>query len=132
MEMIDREVRRIIFLVLKVSLVPLVGMVMIQNWPGLRGYIIGLSAAILSFILMSRQAWQLTGLGSEEKARKVAMGNFLGRLFFYAVILTLAAKRPSLSLPTTAIGLVMLKFVLVGEGIFKSLRDVLISKIRNI
>ena len=131
MEKIDREVRRLIALALKVSFLPLLGMFWLHNWQGVRGYLLGLSASILAFIMMSRQAWRLTGLASEEKARKMAFGNYVTRLTFYAFILIVAAKRIEINFAATAVGLVMIKFVLVGEAVLKNIKDILMTKIKG-
>lgn len=131
MKRIDREVRRLVVLTLQVSLLPLAGMALLKNWQGFRGFSLGLSTSILAFIMMSHQAWRLSGVDSEEKARKIAFGNYVTRLTFYALILIIAIKRTNINFAATAVGLVMIKFVLVGEALLKNLKDILLAKIKK-
>ncbi len=78
--------------------------------------------------MMAQKAWQITGLDSEEEGRKVAVGSYMVRLTLYGSILALAAQKATLSFPAAAVGLVMLKFTLVGEGIFKNIKDIVAVK----
>lgn len=128
METVDREVRRIIIMVAKISLIPLAGMAFAGNWAGVKGFILGLCTSFLGFIMMAQKAWQITGLDSQEEGRRLAVGNYFVRLTLYGAVLALAAHKAAISFPAAAVGLVMLKFTLVGAGILKNIKDIVTVK----
>ncbi len=129
MEQVQKEVNRIIFLVLKVGIVPATGLVLARNWDGLVGFILGLSVAILSFKIMARNAWKITGCENPVQGQALALTGYFIRFFFYALTLAAALNRSGVTFLACALGLVFIKFTLLGEGILKQFMQSLHRKL---
>ncbi len=132
MDEVQRETRRIITLVLIIAIIPVFGLLWSGNWGGLRGFLLGFAVNIITFLMLARSAWQITGAETETQGQVLAVVNYLMRLIFYGLTLVVAFTRPDINAAATVIGMVMIKYTLIGEGLVKHLFRVAGGKIGSV
>lgn len=131
MNEVQRETRRIITLVMVIAIIPVCGLIWSGNWSGLRGFLLGFAVNIVTFLMLARSAWQITGAETPTQGQVMAVLNYLVRLVFYGLTLLVAFTRPDINEIAVVIGLVMIKYTLIGEGLVKHLSRV-VGKIGSV
>ncbi len=131
MNEVQKETRRIITLVMVIAIIPVCGLIWSGNWSGLRGFILGFAVNIVTFLMLARSAWQITGAETPTQGQVMAVLNYLVRLVFYGLTLLVAFTRPDINEIAVVIGMVMIKYTLIGEGLVKHLSRV-VGKIGSV
>lgn len=129
MEEVQKETRRIVIMLLKISIFPVAGLIMAGNMEGLRGFVLGLGVSIITFLMLARAAWRSSGQRTVAQGQSVAIANYLVRYLFYGLTLSLAILRPDINVFACVIGLVLLKYMLIGEGMIKKIIGAVQSKL---
>lgn len=122
MEIIQNEIRRILTLTGKISLVPVLSLLLAGNFAGLRGFLLGLLSSMLIFVMMGRFAWKITGQTEPAYGQAVAITAYLLRMLLYALTVTVAILRPNINILAVVVGLVMIKYILIGEAMLKKVK----------
>lgn len=88
-----------------------------KSGPAILGLIFGGIISIVSFKLMDNTLTKALGL-PENKARAYTMKHYILRFIIYFVVLLVAALADYLSILTTLIGLMLVKYVIIFSNIF--------------
>lgn len=88
-----------------------------QPKPIILGYLFGAIISILSFKLLHNTINKAVNM-TPGKASAYSTVHYLFRYFIYFVVLAVAALANYLNFPATILGLLMVKFVILGSGIF--------------
>ena len=97
---------------------------------GALGVIFGLMISLLLFrlkLLNSRRALKLDQAGAEKFIRNRTLIN----LAIYFVVLAVAMRNPGLSFPGVVLGLLLLKFTIIGSALARLIKDYLINRQRG-
>ncbi len=95
--------------------------------PGFLGLIFGLAISLLLFrlkLVNSRKALQM----EPAKAEKFIRNRTLVNLLIYFVVLAVAMNNAGLSFVGAVLGLLLLKFVIIGSALIQLLQDFLATK----
>ncbi len=129
---VQREIRRIIILVVLIAFIPVGGLLWAGNWDGLRGFLLGFLVNITGFLMMARSAWQITGAKTAAQGQALAGINYLVRFVFYGLALLVAFSRPDINPVATVVGMLMIKYTLIGEGLIKHFQKTAGRKIGSV
>lgn len=88
-----------------------------ESDPIIFGYIFGTIISILGFKLLHNTINKAVEM-TPSRASSYSMVHYLLRYIIYGVVLGVAALADYLSLPATLLGLLMIKIVILGSGIF--------------
>ena len=94
---------------------------------GALGVIFGLIISLLLFrlkLVNSRRALDMDRFGAEKFIRNRTLIN----LAIYFVVLTVAIRNPGLSFPGVVLGLLLLKFTIIGSAVTRLIKEYLQSK----
>lgn len=119
----DEKIRTIIKRAIALSLV-IVGILFItikERKPYALGMIFGSSISILTFILMGLSIEKAVQM-DPKRAYGYSVGNYFLRYFIYFIVLTIAALAEYLSFVTTALGLFIIKVVILSSAIYDSIK----------
>lgn len=119
----DEKIKMIIKRAIALSLV-IVGILFItikEGKPYALGMIFGSSISILTFILMGLSIEKAVQM-DPKKAYGYSVGNYFLRYFIYFIVLTIAALAEYLSFVTTALGLFIIKVVILSSAIYDSIK----------
>lgn len=86
------------------------------------GLIFGTSVDILTFLLMGKSIGRAMNM-APNKAYSYTVGQYFLRMFIYGLVLIIAAKADYLSFLTVALGLLMIKTVIISLAIWDYLKD---------
>ncbi|SHJ80541.1 ATP synthase I chain [Anaerobranca californiensis DSM 14826] len=87
------------------------------------GVLTGGLISILSFRLMALAALQLVEIKDPQKAKARAIINYLIRYILYAGILYVGFVTPELNFVGIVVGLLMVKFAILFDGIYYSIKN---------
>lgn len=118
-EKIMKIIKRTIALSLVISGILLV--VVKESKAEVLGLFFGSSIGVLTFILMGFSAKKAVQM-DPKKAYGHAMRNYFIRYFIYFIVLTVSALADYLSLVTTALGLFMIKIIILSTTIYDSIK----------
>lgn len=119
----DEKIRTIIKRTIVLSLF-IVGILLIVMENGkfyALGMFFGSSISVLSFILMAFSIKRSVQM-NPKRAYGYSVKNYFIRYFIYAVVLTIAALADYLSFVTTALGLFIIKFVILSSAIYDTIK----------
>ena len=121
---------KIIKITFIVSLIPIISTIIGGDFASLRGFVFGL---VLSFLLLRLKLINITRSVSmeEEKASSFLRNRYFLEYSIYFVALVFARYNSSMHFLATAIGLLMVKIVVIGWMIFDRLRNALEKKIQE-
>lgn len=85
------------------------------------GMIFGSSISILCFMLMGSSIKKAVHM-DPKRAYGYSVGNYFIRYFIYAIVLIIAALADYLSFVTTALGLFTIKFVILSDTIYDTIK----------
>lgn len=88
-----------------------------QPRPIILGYLFGTIISILSFKLLHNTINKAVNM-SPGKASAYSSVHYVLRYFIYFVVLSVSALADYLNFPATILGLLMVKFIILGSGIF--------------
>ena len=86
------------------------------------GLIFGTSVGILTFMLMGKSVERAVTM-DPDRAYSYTIRQYFLRMFIYGIVLVIAALADYLSFLTVAIGLLMIKTVIVSMAIWDYLKD---------
>lgn len=87
-----------------------------EPMPMIQGYIFGTIISILGFKLLQNTINKAVEM-TPSRASSYSMVHYILRYVIYAVVLTVSALAGYLNFPATLLGLLMIKFVILGSGI---------------
>lgn len=88
-----------------------------QPRPIILGYLFGTIISILSFKLLHNTINKAVNM-NPGKASAYSTAHYVLRYFIYLIVLVVSALADYLNFPATILGLLMVKFIILGSGIF--------------
>lgn len=118
----DIRVRVISYAALLTSITLGIGIFFVQNdWAFVKGLILGFSISALMFLQTAKTVEKAVML-SPADAQKLMTSRYMVRMLIYGAVLIVSAKVQNINILATTLGLVSIRFAILGMAIFNKLR----------